>query len=259
MGCHCSKNGGVVEPTNADGDQVPALKVAVLSVEGLRCANCVFVEVEVRGQRDSKVRTPTVSSRARTHGIGERARETVEADLQCELAVKGYLEGAAITFTVRDGDPSKAEFLGRATLPATMVQAQFWGKIPLADAGVGYEASLEVRVGERHILPETAQEITNALSDAVEGVQEAFTEAKDGIKEVVCETADGVKVGVTDESATEVKDAVSHGFAEAAGIAQEAFGEAKSSVVDNAGEIRIVAGNAYEEVKETKGAVCCEC
>jgi len=283
MGCHCSKATGVAQPvytgsssTNASNtvlehpqppkptgeiveEEVPALRIAVLAVEGLRCADGIFVEVEIEGKPDSKVKTPIVSGQVKMHGLGDDARKTAEAALKCELAFKEYTEGAAIKLTVMDSDPTKTEPLGRATLPAMMIQTRFWGKLLLTGAGEGYEATLEVRVGERHILVETAQEITNALADAVEDVQEVVTDAQQELDNVVHETTHNVEKGVADCSLTEVKDSVTHCVSEVSEIAQDAMSETKGTVVHNAGKIRDVVEDAADEVVETKGAVCCSC
>jgi len=282
MGCGGSKSAGVVETVSTGGDSnvsntmldhaqspkaqgedregaSPALKIAVMSIEGLRCADSVFVEAQIEGQPASKMKTPTVPGRSRTHGIGAQARETLAADLKCELAFKEYTVGAAVNFIVRDSDPTNVEALGSFTLPAVMVQSQYWGKIPMADQGDGSEAWLEVRVGEWHILVETAQEITNAISDAVEDIQETVADARAEITDVVGETAKEVKQGMLDRSQSEVDEAMSQGCAEASDIANQAVREVKDSVADNVGEICQVIDDAVQEVDETNGMVCCKC
>jgi len=246
-------------PKPESGQVVPTLKVAVLSAEGLRSAEGIFVEVQIEGQSDSNLKTPTVAGCAKTHSIDEKAQETFEAKFQCEFDLKEYTEGAAITFTVRDSSPTKTEILGRVTMPATMIAAEFWGKLPLTDAGEGYEASLEVRVGWRHILVRTAQEITNVIAGAVGDIQETIHEAKGPTEEVCGDTAQEVFKGLLDLSTTEVKEAVSRGAAKESGIAAEVAVEVENVVKDDAAEVYQVVEDALVEVKQTKGTVCCEC
>lgn len=271
MGCQSSKTGGAVAPgaaagptlligqQQAAGEGHAALKLSVLRVEGLRPAEAVFVEVEVEGRPGSKIKTRTATAVAKTQGEGENANRTAEADIRSTLALKAYTEGAAVIFTVKDADPANPEPLGTVTLPGLMIQTKFIGKVPLTGVGEGYEAHLEVNVGERHILVEAAQEITNVLDDTVEHLTQVVAEAKEEVNATVAEAGLEVEQGMADFDMDEVKGAVGHATAEVTDIAKDASKEAKDVVKDGAAEMKVVLVDVVEEVKETDGAVCCRC
>jgi len=263
MGCSPSKTSGVqvTQPTSqahllddnhannkagmASVQATHHLKVSILGASGLRILDSVtgksdiIVSVEIAGKTDSKISSPVIS------GVASDLHRSGRVDVlfAFEGELKGWVAGDNIVFTVTDSVQG-ALLLGRASVVPTPEQGTFEGEVVLEEAGEGYRPVLQVKVLREQLLVETVREVTDAISATVATLSATAAHLVE---------VEGPRYQEVEAACASIKDDV-----------QAALGDVTTATDDVVGTVKFVTHDvkqsleeAYGEVEETKGQVCC--